>query len=84
MAEWYPQFKSHVLLLDFAFDRGKHAPCDDVAHILMVKFETYQIQMGAMISDFHVLCVQLDALKNVKQANCTELSQQYGLLSLYK
>jgi hypothetical protein len=26
--------------------------CDDVAHILIVKFETYQIQMGVTISDF--------------------------------
>jgi hypothetical protein len=33
-------------------DRGKHARCDDVVHIFMVKFETYQIQMGATISNY--------------------------------
>jgi hypothetical protein len=45
-------------------DRGKHTRCDDVVHILMVKFETYQIQMGATISDF-MFCTYktLDALK---------------------
>jgi hypothetical protein len=44
---------------------GKHARFDDVVHILMVKFETYQILMGATISvGLHVLYVQtLDALR---------------------
>jgi hypothetical protein len=40
----YRQFMCHVL--DFALR------CDDVVYILMVKFDTYQIQMDAMISDF--------------------------------
>jgi hypothetical protein len=46
VATWYRQFKISP------HDLGKHARCDDVVHILMVKFETYQIQMGIMISDF--------------------------------
>jgi hypothetical protein len=32
----------------FRLDREKLARCDDVVHILMVKFETYQIQIGAI------------------------------------
>jgi hypothetical protein len=49
--EAYPAVDDKIGL-DSPYDREKHARYDDVVHILMVKFENYQIQMGAMISDF--------------------------------
>jgi hypothetical protein len=45
-------------------DQGKHARSDDVVHILMVKFETYQTQMGARISDYMFHTYKIGRPKN--------------------